>query len=947
MIVIYKDITNYKRMKKIVLFALSLFLCLNTYAQASYSYSKLPVDTTVKTGKLSNGMTYFIKHHDSPKERGEFFIVHNVGALQENDNQNGLAHFLEHLAFNGTKNFPGKVMLDYLNKIGVRFGYNVNAYTSKERTVYNISNVPLARESVLDSVLLMIYDWSGSILCSPEEIEKERGVIREEWRRGDDVRSRMMKQTYALQYKGSKYALRDVIGDTAVVNNFKPSTLTDFYHKWYRPDLQAVVIVGDFDTEKMLAKVKTLFSKIPAAVNPASKEVFPVPDFDKPLIGIISDPETRAKGVKVIFKHNGPDASQKLTTESIEQTTIATLVSTMIQSKMELTKNAPNPPFTTAVAVAQGGSANKWFFQLTMSPVGNDYARALKGAFTDIERIKEYGFSESDLELAKMQLARKIDNNSKKINDLKSGDFVPLIVEHFTDGEALVSPADRIAAEKMVLKAITLEKINASLSKILRDENRIIVINCPQSDLASVPTEKDILAMMEASKNETLVPFTTSVINKNFYSFDNLKGSKIVKEEKNAKYNASEILLSNGIKVYWTQTDDPQANYYLSAESEGGLVKVNPSDVPSAKMLRNATRYKSLGNLTENKTKLFLSTKNANVSTDVSLYGERVSGSASKSDLELMMQMLYLTFNGLELQKDSYDKMVKKQLEQFEMKPSDIALYQDTVQFIKYNSSLPRLIKAADMKLVSLDKMKSVYKERFGNALDFKFFISGPESAEVIKPLIEKYIGSLNVSNTNLEKKSDGGVNLKKGQTTFKYYTKAIQTPISSINIAYFGVAAYTPKNYIASNLLKHILTDRYLKSIREEKGGTYYVGVDAILMSEPQNRLSLEINFDTDPKMREELLKIIDLEIADIIKKGPSNEEFNAALLFIKKSYSDAAARKGFLSDRYHNLISDGVDLREGTEQILKTIKPADVKNIATELIKQGNKMLFVFGTE
>ena len=933
-------------MKKIVLLALSSFLCLSIYAQASYSYSKLPVDTTIKTGRLSNGMTYFIKHHENPKERGEFFIVHNVGALQENDNQNGLAHFLEHLAFNGTKNFPGKTMLDYLNKIGVRFGYNVNAYTSKERTVYNISNVPLARETVLDSVLLMIYDWSGNILCTPEEIEKERGVIREEWRRGDDVRSRMMKQTYALQFKGSKYALRDVIGDTAVVNNFKPETLTDFYHKWYRPDLQAVVIVGDFDTEKMLNKVKALFSKIPAAVNPAPKEQFIVPDFEKPLVGIISDPETRAKGVKIIFKHNGPNAAQKLTTESVEQSIIASLVSNLIQSKMELTKNAPNPPFTTAVAVAQGGSANKWFFQLTMSPVGNDYARALKGTFTDIERIKEYGFSQSDLDLAKIQMIKKIDNNSKKLTDLKSADFVPIIVENFTDGQALIHPAARLNVEKEILNSITVEKVNASLGKILSDENRIIIVNCPQSDLSSVPSEKDILTMSESAKNEILTPFTSSTYDKNFYNFDNLKGSKIVKEVKNEKYQASEWTLSNGIKVYWTQTDDPQANYYINAESPGGLVKVEPTDVASAKMLRNAARYKNLGKLSENETKMFLSTKNAGVSFDLNLYNERVSGSASKNDFELMMQMFYLAFNGLDLQKEGFEKMVKRQTELFEKDPSDNTKFIDSVQFIKYNSSLTRQIKQSEMTLVSLDKMKKVYNERFGNALDFKFFISGPESAETIKPLIEKYIGSL-IVNKNLEQVSDGGVYLKKGQTKLKFYTKSIQTPISSINILYYGKAAYTAKNFIASNLLKHILTDRYLKSIREEKGGTYYVGVDANLMSEPQNRLSLEINFDTDPKMREELLKIIDFEIQDIVKNGPASDEFDAALLFIKKSFSDASERKGYLSDRYRNLISDGVDLKDGTDQIFKTIKPADVKNLAAELIKQENKMLFVFGTE
>ncbi|MDD2358781.1 MAG: insulinase family protein, partial [Thiovulaceae bacterium] len=466
------------------------------------------------------------------------------------------------------------------------------------------------------------------------------------------------------------------------------------------------------------------------------------------------------------------------------------------------------------------------------------------------------------------------------------------------------------------------------------------------SDLPSIPSENEIIKFAESAKNETLAPFSSSKIDKNFYNFDDLKGSKIVKEVVNDKYQGREWTLSNGIKVYWTQIKDTTSNYNLVAESPGGLVKVAGNDVASAKMLRNAGRYKNLGKLNENETKLFLSTKNAAVSSDLSLYNERIMGSSSRSDIELMMQMVYLSFKGLDLQKEGYDKMIKKQIEFFDKEPSDNTKYIDSVQFVKYNSNLPRQIKLSDLANVSLEKMNKVYTERFGNALDFKFFISGPESADAIKPLVEKYIGSLPV-NKNLEKPSTGGVDFVKGETGLKFYTKSIQTPISSIDIIYSGKAAYTAKNYIASYLLKHILTDRYLKSIREDKGGTYYVGVGANLMSEPQNRLSLEINFDTDPKMREELLKLIGVEIQDIVKNGPKNEEFNAALLFLKKSFADASVRKSYLSERYYNLISDGVDLNDRADAILNTIKPADVKNLAAELIKQGNRMLFVFGTE
>ncbi len=932
-------------MRRVLLTFLTVSLALSLYSQDSYINRSLPVDTTVKSGRLPNGMTYFVKYHNNPKGHGEFFIVHNVGALQEENNQNGLAHFLEHMAFNGTTHFPGKSMLEYLNKIGVRFGYNVNAYTSKERTVYNISNVPLERESVVDSVLQMISDWSGSISCLPEEIEKERGVIREEWRRGDDVRSRMYKQTYALQYKGSKYAERDVIGDTAVINNFKPDALTSFYHKWYRPDMQAIVVVGDFDTEKMIGKIKNLFSKIPEAKIKTPKEIYRVPDFDKPIVGFISDPETRSKAVKVIYKHDGPIPAEKLTTASVRQGIIQTMVANMMGAKFEISRNEPDPDFSTAVAVATPGSADKWFLQVTVSPVGNDYKRAFKGTFTDIERIKEYGFSAKDLVLAKTQMFKKIENNSKKLSNLRSEDFVSIIIDNFTKGEALTTPEERIKAEREVLKSITLDEVNEAMRSYLRDENKIFVLNCPQQDLASAPDADEIVAMAESAGKGNLAPFTTTAVKDNFWSFDNLKPGKIVKEEKNEKYQSVIWTLSNGIKVYYSYINDSLANLSVNANSDGGFVRVKEEDLPSAKMFKNISRYKALGNLDINDTKQFLKTKSAGITADISLYNENVVGSSSKKERELLMQMLYLAFTNFGLPEEGYKKMMEVQRSNFEKAPADYFIYLDSMSKVKFGSRIASQIGSADLDKISYEKMKRVFGERFGNPADFRFFLSGNDSPEIIKPLIEKYIASL-PTNKNFEKPYAGSAIVVKGKRELKFFTKTALTPISKISLLYHGKCSYTSANYISSVLLRHILTDRYLQSVREEKGGTYYVGVDAYLSGVSKKNLSLAIDFDTDPKLRDELVEIIDAEMNDIIKNGVKDEEFNAALLFVKKSFAEASVRKTYLYERFTDLIENGTDLRDGAESLLYKVKPSDIQNLLSELIQQGNRLYFVYGT-
>lgn len=933
-------------MKNLLLLSVLSLLCIQVSAQQVSNYQTISQDKEIKIGKLSNGMTYYIKHNSNPKGRGEFFIAHNVGALQEKPEQNGLAHFLEHMAFNGTKNFPKKSMLEYLNKIGVRFGYNVNAYTSKERTVYNISNVPLDRESVIDSVLLMLHDWSYYISCEQEEIDKERGVIREEWRLGDDARSRMIKATYKLQYRGSKYADRDVIGDTAVINNFKRETLIDFYHKWYRPDMQAIILSGDFDIEKMEKKIKSIFSKIPKTKNPTPKEIYTVPDNTEPIVGLITDPETRATGIKIIFKQNDLNKSQKLTTEAIEFKLINTLISNLIQAKLEQTKSGDNPPFSTAVAVAQGGSADRWFLQITSSPIARDYKKALYGILLEMERIKEFRFDEQDLISAKTQIEKKQNQLVQKVNDVKNQELVSIIVENFTQGEPILLPKERLELEKRVLSEITLEKVNGAIDRIITDNNRIIALNSPESDKELLPNQEAVLEMNKKVKGEKLIPYKNANSRGSVGDFSNLNGSKVKIIENVDKYKGEIWTLENGTKVYWQQNQNPNNKTFFTASSPGGLSKVAATDIPSAKLFQLISRYVSYGDMDDVETKLLLSNKDAGASVMISPSDERIMASAASKDLELMFQLIYLNFKQVNLTQKGFDKMLTRQKELVEKEPSDMSIFMDSIQSVKFPGGYTKQLKKEDLDKVSFDALQRVHSQRFSNGADFKFIITSAESKEIIKAFVEKYIGSINVTD-KFDKSNDKQYSSINAKREIIYYTDKLQTPKSSIQIVYDGKLDYTTANFLKSTILKFILSDRYIKSIREDKGGTYHVGVTSYL-SNTNKKLTLEISFETNPTLRDELTQIVNLELEDIIKNGITKEEFESAVKFLDKSLTDEENNKDYILNRFLSYVdNDGIDIMDGAREQLKNIKPHDIQKLLDELIKQGNISKFVFGTK
>ena len=929
-------------MKKIIVLTSAILLAvLNLMAQSS-GYYTIPEDKSVVSGKLANGMTYFIKKNSNPAGKGEFFIVHNVGAIQEEDNQDGLAHFLEHMAFNGTKNFPGKTMLDYLNKIGVRFGYEVNAYTSKERTVYNISNVPLNRNSVVDSVLLMLHDWSSYITCDPKEINKERGVIREEWRLGDNARGRMYTNTAKILYTGSKFAERDVIGDTAVINNFVPSVLTDFYHKWYRPDLQAIVLVGDFDVKEIEKKVVSLFSKIPKVAKPSAKINYSVPQNDKPILGYFTDPESRALSVKLYYKHKAPTAELKHSTKSIHDKLAITLAVNMLGKKLDIAKDKPGALYRTAVAVTGDGNGDMNYIQMTVSPIGKNLKDAFIGLVTDMKRVKKYGFSEKDLALSKEDMLKKNAVNINSMADLKNGQYVEYIVRHFTQDEPLITDRERLQLERKILEEITLNDINSSLNRIFPDSNRVFVFAGNIADKETFPSESFVLSEIYKDIDKTLTPFEEHAIAKDLYDFSKISTGKIIEEKAANQFGYKEWRLSNGLIVYWAPNNENGSKIHIHGESDGGLIHMLTNDLTKGKMISNISRIKGLGNLNDKELKAFMIGKTSGVFYSVGRDAKVLDASSEKSDAELLMKQVYLNFTKPVFDSLSFAKFIDRQKEMMKDMSEEIIYMDSVTNFIYSGSPIVKSLKSKDLEGLVYNEVVDYYRKTMCNATGFKFVFSGPISENDAKILVERYLATLPVLPVNLKVINSSPI-YAKGCKNMTFKSKTATTPRTVISVLYSGDMKYSAENYIKLSVLRYVLSDRYLNSIREEKGGAYYVSVADQVFVKPQNRVSLRVDFETDPKLSYDLLALVQSEIDKIVKEGPEQRAVNDAVLFMKKKFGEAESKKAFNEARFTSMLFEGVDLYDGYVKMLEKITPADLRKFAAELFKQNNKLTMI----
>lgn len=924
-------------MKSLKISLLLLFAC--TISALAQGLQPAPMDTAIRYGKLSNGLTYYIRHNEQPKQRAEFFIAQKVGAILEEDSQNGLAHFLEHMCFNGTKNYPGKNFLNGFESMGVKFGDNINAYTSLDETVYNLSDVPTTREGVIDSSLLILHDWSNFVSLEDAEIDQERGVIREEWRQGRSAARRIMQARNKVLMANSQYAIRDVIGDTAVINNFKYDVLRSYYKKWYRPDLQAILVVGDINVDQIEAKIKKLFSDIPAPVNPAPRTYYTIPDNEKPLVGVFTDPEMTSTLILMLWKRAALPDEVRLSVQGYGINLVNNLISIMANERLSNITQEPGSPFGGAGAGVGDFVRTTDAFMFQGAPVQGKEKEARERLLKEAEIIRRFGFTESELERAKSEQLSYFEKAVKEKNQQKNNKLVEELVRNFTDAEScpgIVWESDMV---KQMMPSITLSLVNQVASSYMTDKNFVYTISGPEKPGLTYPTNDELLQEIAAAKAAKYDAFKDSVSN------DPLipkmpKPGKVKKVLENKVLGTTEWTLSNGIKVILKPTKFKDDEVRMNAWSDGGMSLIPQADLVSAALTTDVIRQSGLGtfNLTDLGKKL--TGKIAAVTPAINNYDETLSGSSSVKDQETMFQLAYLYFTAPRKDENAfklYMKQLNTYLENAAANPQKA--YSDSLNLILYGYN-PRIqvLNLETVKKADLNTIQRIYKERFANPADFTFAFIGNIDVATFKPLVEKYLGGLKTSK-NFEKWKDNGLRIQQGLIR-KDIVKPLKVSKTTNNIRYSAEMPFNMNNVVGMEALASILDLRYTATIREKEGATYGVGLRGSALNTPIELATLAIRFDTDPKLVDKMLGIVHSELDTLALLGPKPEDLNKVKLNMFKQYKEDVEDNGFWSYALNRYYKDKLNYPADFEKAVEALSIESIKTTAKALLKPNNRM-------
>jgi len=849
---------------------------------------KIPMDPNVRTGKLANGLTYYVRHNEEPKDRASFYIVQNVGAILENDNQNGLAHFLEHMAFNGTKNFPGKGVLNYLEKYGVAFGRNINAYTNVDETVYNLSNVPTSNANLLDSALLVLHDWSNYLSLEGEEIDNERGVIHEEWRTRRSGGMRVYLEKNKVIYQGSKYANRDVIGDLDVIDNFDHKVIRDFYHDWYRTDLQAIVVVGDIDAEKFEAKIKEMFAHIPAVKNPKERVYFDVPGNKEPIVGVITDPEESRISFDVFYKHKATPFAEK-NMNYYRNDLIASLYSNMLSNRYQELLQKGEAPFVFGYGQYYNKARKLDVFHNGASLKEDNILGGIEVLLSETERANRYGFVATELERAKTSMLSRMEKLYKERNKQNSDRLASAYKRNYLTNEPTPGLEFEFDAMKKLFPGITVDELNAHTKAWITKENMIITLSAPEKEGLKLPSKEDLLAVVAKVKQKELKPYVDEVITEPLIA-ELPKAGKIVKESNLDIYGATEWTLSNGAKVIVKTTDYKENQILFQAFSKGGQSLYDVKDLPSVELTASFAPFFGLGNFDQTSLKKLLTGKEVRVSPYIGELTEGLSGNSSVKDFETMLQLAHMYFEKPRFDKEAFTALKGRYKALVANMGADVnKAFRDSVSLTTTDHNARTIL--FDSKMIDqldFETMKRVYKDRIADASDFTFVFVGNIDAEKARPMIESYLGSIEDIDRK-ESWKDNGVGYPE-KDTYNHFDREMETPKTTIHINFHGDIKYSKENSIMMDMVAELLDKRYTEVIREQEGGSYGVGVWANVDKLPKEEYSLSVRFDTDPAKADKLKGIVYSEIQDLFAKGINTDDLNEA-------------KKNFIKERQENL--------------------------------------------
>ncbi len=926
---------NFYCIRHVILIALLFLFSINgDCQQVKKGSAALPLDPLVRTGKLANGFTYYIRHNEEPKNRVMMYLVNKVGSVLEDEDQRGLAHFMEHMSFNGTRHFPHNELVDYLQKAGVRFGADINAYTSFDETVYELP-IPSDKPELLKGGLEIMRDWAHEALLDPIEIDKERGVVLEEKRLGKGAGERMQRQYWPVILNNSRYSVRVPIGLDTVLDNFKRPVIARFYNDWYRPDLQALIIVGDINVDQIEAQVKLQFSGLK---NPAHERVrakYTVPLTGKNHFIAVTDKEMITTEAEIMIKHKAPELK---TAADYRAALVNNLFDQMLSARYAELLRKSDPPFISGSAGISGFMGGLDAYDVSVQAKPGELEKGLKAVWRETERLKRFGFTATELERAKTAYMNEMESAVKEKGKTNSGSYVKEYQAYFLTNSAAPGIEKEYQLTKDDLPGVTLTDVNSLTTSYITNTNRDILILAPEKDKSSLPDETVVNGWLKAVEAEALTPYKDDVSSKPLLSAVPVAG-KIQSEEHNKEFNITTITLSNGVKVLLKPTDFKNDQIIFSSFAPGGTSLYSDADYQSAANAAGIVTAGGVGNYNTGELSKYLEGKQLNVKPYITERFQGINGAATPKDMETAMQLIYAYFTEPREDTAIFKGMIARSKAGLANRASDPnSVFSDTVSAVMGSNNIRRTGPSLQkLEEINPDKAYQVYKERFADASNFTFTFVGSINTNTIKPLLEKYLGSL-PSTGQHEQAKDLNIHAPAGRIDKTVYKGS--EPKATVYLVYTGKYDYSPENDVKMDALKEALEIRLLQRLREDESGVYSPGVQESTTKLPQQRYSFLIHFGCAPQNVEKLIASTLDEINKLKKDGPLQENVDKWRAEDKTSFEPQLKTNGFwlgyIDGQLQN--SENIDQVNNYDEMLDEVTPAGLKDMAVKYLNGDN---------
>ena len=919
-----------------------LLLFVATMASAQMQMPPIPTDTAIRIGKLDNGLTYYIRYNNWPEHRANFYIAQKVGSIQEEESQRGLAHFLEHMCFNGTDNFKGNEVVSYCEKIGVQFGSDLNAYTSIDQTVYRISNVPTARQSALDSCLLILRDWADGLLLEPEEIDKERGVIHEEWRLRTSASSRMFERNLPKLYPGSKYGERYPIGLMSVIDNFQPKELRDYYEKWYHPTNQGIIVVGDVDIDKTEAKIKELFGPMTNPENPAPIVDELVPDNAEPIVVIDKDKEQRMSMVDIMFKHDVFPDSLKGTMTYMVYNYIKGAAISMLNSRFSEASQKADCPYVGASA-GDGTyifAKTKDCFELDATPKEmSQTAASLKAIIIEARKAAEFGFTATEYNRYKSDYLSSLEKQYSNRDKRTNSQLYNQLVGNFLSNTPMPSIDYHYQMMSQLVPMIPLDAINSLMKELVpaNDSNMVILNFNNEAEGNVYPTEQELLDAVRSARAEQIEAFVDNVKDEPLIA-KMPKAGKIVKETRNEKFGYTELTLSNGVKVALKQTDFKKDQVLLGGEGPGGNSLYGEKDYRNIAMFNDVIGISGLGNFSSTELEKALAGKIANADLSMESKSMRITGSSTPKDVETMLQMAYLYFTAINKDEEAFQKLMNQyevSLKNRSLSP-DIALSDSlTATLFGHNPRMAPMT-VEGLKDVSYDRILEMARERTATARDWTFRIIGNFDEATIRPLICQYIASLPTKGKAV--KGHRVAFPQKGKIVNSFRRKQ-ETPKSNAYMIWFSEdIPYTLETCIQNDIAGQIMRMVYTKEIREEASAAYSVGAGgSSVIDDEYHLMQLVAYCPMKPEMRDTAMMLLEKAVNDLTVTC-DQEMLDKCKEVMLKRYDEAVKNNSQWNSYIYEWMKYGIDGYTDYKAVVQAQTPQTIADFMKKVVGSGN---------